>query len=128
MTTASPEDVKGVARGYYDAIVQKDFERVAAAIADDIVLYEPTSVPHGGTYHGRDAFFEALGGSASLLDTEAFDLQHLLVDGEYVAAFVAIPFRDRPSEVMYVIDWLRIRDGKIAELRPFFWDTAALLT
>lgn len=121
-------DVTAVAHRYYDAIMEHDFEAALAVIADDIILREAASLPYGGIHNGREAFMEALGGATKFVDTDNIVLEHMIVDGERVAAFVSFHSPGRPDgEPQHCIDWLVIRGGKIAELMPFYYDTATML-
>jgi uncharacterized protein len=124
----SVDSSRTVAQRYYEAIGAHDIEGALALIAEDVVLREAPSLPYGGTHHGRDKFIEALGGATEFVDIDSIVLEHLLVDGERVAAFVvcrAPSQKDGPPS--YCLDWLLIRGGKIVELTPFYFDTAAML-
>jgi ketosteroid isomerase-like protein len=39
-----------------NAVVNKDFDTVRKYISDDFVMYEPPSLPYGGTYTGAEGF------------------------------------------------------------------------
>lgn len=117
-----------VAQRYYEAIGAHDIEGALALISEDVVLREAPSLPYGGTHHGRDKFVEVLGGVSEFVDINTIVLEHLVVDGERVAAYVvcrAPSQNDGPPS--YCLDWLVIRGGKIVELTPFYFDTAAML-
>lgn len=125
----SADSARTVADRYYAAIGAHDIEGALALIAEDVVLREAPSLPYGGTHHGRDKFVEVLGGATEFVDIDSIALEHLLVDGERVAAFVtcrAPSQKDGPPS--YCLDWLLIRGGKIVELTPFYFDTAAMLS
>src|SRR5271154_6594749 len=124
----STPDALAVARHYYTALMDGDADRALSVFSEDIVLREAASLPYGGTHRGREAFIAALGGATKFVDLEHIALEHLIVDGERAAAFVSYhPPGSPDGEPQYCIDWLVIRDGKIVELMPFYFDTATML-
>lgn len=121
-------DVRALATDFYQALLAGDIDRASAYLADDLVLREAGSLPFGGVHHGRENFFKAVGGAGELIDLNDLKLEHLLVDGDRVAVLVAIRSRlNADAGQQYCIDWVTFRDGKVVELMPFYWDTAALL-
>ena len=42
-------------RAAYAAVAKGDWDEVAHFMAEDFVIYEPTSLPYGGEWRGRDA-------------------------------------------------------------------------
>jgi uncharacterized protein len=124
----SADSSRTVALGYYAAIAAHDMDGLLALIDEDVVLREAASLPYGGTHHGRDKFVEVLSGATEFVDINSIVLEHLVVDGERAAANVAYRApsqQDGPPS--YCLDWLVIRGGKIVELTPFYFDTAAML-
>ncbi|MEV1293597.1 nuclear transport factor 2 family protein [Pseudonocardia sp. NPDC049635] len=120
-------DARTVAQSYFDALEAGDFEAAISCLSEDIVLTEAESLPYGGIHHGREKFKDALGQAAKLGGSK-MTLEHLLVDGERVAALVRLEAPSgSDSPPTYLVDWQLIRDGKIVELTPFYYDTASIL-
>jgi hypothetical protein len=101
-------------------------------LAEDVVVHEAPALPYGGDHHGREAFirlFETV--QSTWTFTEAFQYTYyvsdpdtviLQVEVDAIAAATGNTLRLRLAEIF------TIRDGKIAELDVYYWDTAAMLT
>jgi ketosteroid isomerase-like protein len=107
-----------------------DFSLIADTLDADCVLHQPPSLPYGGEWRGPtgfEAWMRAFGeqwSSLEVRDPQFFPCGDVVVSRSHVYAVA------RPTG--RAVDWpllqfFRVRDGKILELRPFHWDTAALL-
>ena len=105
------------------------FDTLAPFFAPDVVLYQAESLPYGGIWRGHDGmeqFFLAMSQT-----WEAFDM----VDQEFLSttasAVVLTHVRARPRNTgreleFPILQTIRVVDGRITEVRPFYWDTAAI--
>jgi ketosteroid isomerase-like protein len=55
MTITANLSPLSASKAMYDHVSRGDWDRVAAFMADDFVIYEPSSLPYGGEWRGRDA-------------------------------------------------------------------------
>lgn len=100
-----------------------------AIVAEDGVIDVPPSLPYGGLHLGHEGFREALAGfGAAWREVQTHDLV-FAVAGDLVVALsrmtaVAAP-SGRPVE-MRIAETFRVVGGKIAEVQPYYFDTAAL--
>lgn len=107
-----------------------DFGPIADTLDPDCVLHQPASLPYGGEWHGPagfEAWIKAFGAQWSSLevrDPQFFPCGDVVVSRSHVHAVARATGRpvDWP-----LLQFFRVRDGKILELRPFHWDTAAML-
>ncbi len=107
-----------------------DFSVIAETLHPDCVLYQPASLPYGGEWRGPagfEAWMRAFGEQWSSL--EVHDPQFYPA-GDVVLSRSQIHAVARPTGQS--IDWpllqfFRVRNARILELRPFHWDTAAML-
>jgi uncharacterized protein len=125
----SAEDrTRSVLRQFYDCSMRGDLEGVAKVLHPDIVIYEPASLPYGGTHTGRDAALQLLGQLYSMIDLDAIVVGDILVNSERAAAFLEISFGDSASsQKVSVVETFVIRDGLVGEIKPYYFDTAALV-
>jgi uncharacterized protein len=125
----SAEDrTRSVVREFYDHSLRGDVEGVAKVLHPDIVIYEPASLPYGGSHTGRDAALQLLGQLYSMIDLDAVVVSDVLFGSERAAAFLEISFGDSTSSrKVSVIETFVIRDGLIGEIKPYYFDTAALV-
>jgi len=98
--------------------------------ADDIVLIEPASLPHGGRHQGLNAFEAVQAGMRELWDQRIETADYWLCAEDRVTLRIVIRWTARTtgrSVVLPMIDLMRFRDGHIVEIEVFLHDTAALL-
>ena len=108
----------------------RDFSRVAATLTKDILLCEPASLPYGGEYRGHAAFEQWLQAFADTWSSMEMHGAQTFVDGCHVTSWSHVYAVLRQTGE--TVDWpllqlFRLSDGRIAELRPFHWDTAAMM-
>ncbi len=107
-----------------------DIDDVLSILSDDIVVYEPTSVPYAGEHRGKDAFLGLQQQFVAVWDLpDGVELEILpagerrvlvLVDGTVVAKATGRRYRLRIAEVYTVAD------GLIASIEVFYFDTDEL--
>ncbi len=107
-----------------------DFSAIAAALDPECVLYQPASLPYGGEWRGHrgfEAWMQAFAQQWSSLEVKGTELYQ---DGDVIVSKSHVYAVAKATGLN--LDWpllqfFRMREKKILELRPFYWDTAALL-
>ncbi|MDT3443259.1 MULTISPECIES: nuclear transport factor 2 family protein [unclassified Pseudofrankia] len=105
-------------------------ERWATLFADDIVLVEPASLPHGGVHEGLDAFRAVQTGMREHWEQRIEGTEYWRCAEDLYALRIVIRWTARAtgrSVVLPMIDLIRIRGGQIVEVEAFVHDTKALL-
>jgi uncharacterized protein len=119
-----------VIEAFSAAVMGGDAEAVARLAHADFLVEQAAGLPYGGTHRGLDGFYAMLGlmqqawrelkitplGTIGDPAGEEFAL-HMLVEGK---AHDGAPMASEVFE-----RWI-VRDGKVAEIRPFYHDTARL--
>ncbi|NUB45826.1 nuclear transport factor 2 family protein [Fertoebacter nigrum] len=108
-----------------------DFSVIAETLDADCVLHQPASLPYGGEWRGPEGFrawMEAFGRVWSHLEVR--DPQFFPSGPDVILSRSHVFATARATGKL--IDWpllqfFRIRNDRIAELRPFHWDTATML-
>jgi ketosteroid isomerase-like protein len=109
----------------YAAYARREFGKVTALIHDDIdwIIYAPVQLfPFAGPRRGRDAVLEALSGIAALYRVERYEPVSVIVEGDRAAVMSDATFVQQSSGRtlrFYLVNFLRLRDGKIVEFREF---------
>jgi hypothetical protein len=126
-TVSTTDQTRQVVEAFYQAAIRRDRQSVLDSLADDVVFHEPSFLPYGGSYRGRDGFIDMASKIAEVLDTSKITLVQLAVDGD--VAFAVMELRDRRSgdDVLFV-ERSRIRNGKISEVTLFFHEARSLIT
>ncbi|MFD7233804.1 nuclear transport factor 2 family protein [Streptomyces syringium] len=137
-TEPSTADSTAVLTGMYEAEAkylaaggpgEAPFDLLAPFFASDVVLHQADALPYGGTWRGHAGltrFFLAMSDA-----WESFDMvdQEFLATGETAVVLTRVRARARATgrELSFpILQTLTVRDGKIVEVRPFYWDTAAI--
>jgi len=105
------------------------FDIVAPFFAPEVVLHQAEALPYGGTWHGHDGmerFFTAMSQT-----WEVFDMvdQEFLTTEPTAVVLTQVHARARATgtELDFpILQTLELREGRITEVRPFYWDTAAI--
>ncbi|MCZ8377918.1 nuclear transport factor 2 family protein [Mycobacterium sp. CPCC 205372] len=105
------------------------FSALAAFFASDVVLHQADSLPYGGVWRGHgglERFFLAMSETWS---TFAMVDQRFLATGETSVVETHVDARARATGrrlEFSILQTLRIAGGRIAEVRPYYWDAAAI--
>jgi uncharacterized protein len=105
----------------------RDFAAMAAEAHPDITVHSTPALPYGGEWRGVErfrAFLAAFAEAWSELEVE--DVQVLDGGDELVVVALTMNAISRATGrrmSMPLTQTVRLRDGLIAEVRPFYWDT-----
>ncbi len=111
---ADAAEIEHVLRGYADAWLAADLERILAAYHEDVVLHYMGQSPLAGTHTGRDAVFAALGQASQRSARRLIEIEDVLV-GTDLGAIVAVEdLGDPPRRVRRVLVY-RVADAQLRE-------------
>jgi ketosteroid isomerase-like protein len=110
---------------FYAAGAALDMAAFFGLLDEDVVVLEPDCLPYGGTYRGVAQVAELMERLAQHLDPSTVKLHELLVDGQKAVATITIGARRDGAELM-ASEHYQVRDGKIVELRIFFFDPSPI--
>lgn len=128
--TATPSDI---ARTFYAAAAAKDApalaELLATSFREDAAIEWPAGLPYGGRFEGTAVLtkvFAGLAADGAPVGPADLELLSMVDGGEQLAVQVSFDFRagDQviPSGALEL--WTFV-DGMVAEVRAYYWDTAA---
>ncbi|WP_433544591.1 nuclear transport factor 2 family protein (plasmid) [Streptomyces sp. CA-294286] len=106
-----------------------DFGDLARFFAPDVVLHQAAGLPYGGTWRGHAGIEGGVRAMAEVWELFEFVEQDFLVTGETSVVLTRVRARARATgrELSFpILQTLTVRDGRIAEVRPFYWDTWAI--
>lgn len=119
-----------VRRLYQDARV-RDWEAVAAVMSDRLVIHEAPALPYGGEWRGRYALRDLYTAVVGYWDAPVIEQDALTSDGDgNVVALVRLTTTSRHSgeRVTHrIAEVNRVKQGKVAEMRIFYFDEALVL-
>jgi ketosteroid isomerase-like protein len=112
-------------------VVAGNRDGLRSLLHEDVVVHEAPTLPYGGDHYGQDAFmdlFETVQATWEFTETFQYtyyesgpDTVILQVEVDSLAANTRKPIRLRLAEIF------TIREGKIADLDIYYWDTAAMI-
>lgn len=118
-----------VVRRHYRFSNEGDWSKVEQQFAEDVVLYEAEGHPAAGAYRGIEAMREGgerVVGGLGLTKVEPITL---MSGGNMVAALIEATCQGdggEPFKHQIVELWTLDDDGKITEIKPFYWDLTIL--
>jgi ketosteroid isomerase-like protein len=118
-----------VVEGLYAAVRDGAISAVVALLDPDVVLHEAPSLPFGGVHKGVEAVVAVFGQVGAVFDVGNVAVEQIFADADRVVALIELPIRaatDSGIRSMPIAECFRLRAGKIVEIRPFYWNAAAL--
>ncbi|RSO44120.1 ketosteroid isomerase [Streptomyces sp. WAC 06725] len=106
-----------------------DFSALAACLAPDVVLHQSPGLPYAGAWRGPAGMERFMAVMGRLWRSMQFLEQRQLVDGEEVVVTSRVRFTARATGRVLtttIVQLMTVRDGRIREVRPFYWDPAAV--
>jgi ketosteroid isomerase-like protein len=125
-TNAQTEETRRVVNAAYAAAMSGDNEAFVGLMDPDIILREADALPNAGVHHGVENVLQAIGAVFATFDVANLTIESIVADGEYGIGLITLPIRERPGQTHAVSEVWQVRNGKVVEVRPFYWDTAAL--
>ncbi|MFJ2898062.1 nuclear transport factor 2 family protein [Streptomyces sp. NPDC087218] len=136
--SSTPTDSVAVLTGMYAAEAkylaaggpgEASFDLLAPFFAPNVELHQADALPYGGTWRGHNGmtqFFLAMGQV-----WETFDMveQEFFATGETAVVLTQVRARVRATgrELSFpILQTITVEDGRITEVRPFYWDTQAI--
>jgi len=115
---------------FYTKAKEGDIDAVRAMLHEDMFVEEAPSLPYGGVYRGPEEFMKLSGALRAAWEDFDFDIDEYLDAGSYI--IIMVRMRGRSAATGRLVDtklaeFLTVRDGKIASLQPYYWDTASIL-
>ena len=112
----------------YEASLRGSYEDFVALLHPEIRISLPASLPHGGSYQGKEGarqLREKL--LAAWSDFRVDILEHLVADSVITMIRVKAVAKATGRDVdMKIAEFWRFRDGQVAELSAYYFDTKAV--
>ncbi|MEV6875492.1 nuclear transport factor 2 family protein [Amycolatopsis sp. NPDC051128] len=126
-------DPVAVLEGMYAAeaeyLAAGDFAPLAPFFAPDVVLHQADALPYGGVWRGHEgieAFFAAMSRAWDVFDLAK---QEFLATTSPLVVLTHVHARARATgrELDFpILQTITVAAGRVTEVRPFYWDTAAI--
>lgn len=110
----------------FEATGKGDWASAEGMLTSDFSVTEAGTLPFAGTYRGRGALqelFVLVMGSAGVTGLE---IHQLTAGGDRVVALLDMILGGPPEVRVPLAETFRIRDGRVCEIRPYYFDPRPL--
>ena len=104
------------------------FDAMRATLAPDVVLHQSPDLPFGGEYVGPDRYADWAAAMRAIFDrVDVRDAEFFERDDAVVVVCRLVTRSRATGETMDLpmAQVVRVRDGRITEFRPFYWNVPA---
>ncbi len=123
-THAQNERNLATVKALYDAAGRGDEAATKALLTEDFSIFVPASLPHGGTYHGREALRPLFEKALGLIGAVGFEVHAMTSGDNHVVAILSLLTAEGGK--IRIAESFRMVDGLIAEIVPYYLDTQAV--
>ncbi|NBC38083.1 nuclear transport factor 2 family protein [Novosphingobium sp. FSY-8] len=103
------------------------WDAIAELVTDDFFITEAAGLPMEGRFEGkhalRDLFIQVMGS----LDVVGLDRVVTTAGGDYGVTLLSLRFADPSLPPAEIAEVFRFRDGKLAEIKPYYFDPAPVI-
>jgi len=123
----SPDEMIRAVDDLYAATGVADWDKAAAMLTDDFFITEADGLPMAGVFRGknalRDLFIQVMG----MMDVAGLDRVETTAGKDHAITILSFRFADPALKPAHLLELFRFRDGKICEIRPYYFDPATMV-
>lgn len=122
------EQNRELIQNMYAAAGRGDFEYLLNCLHEDVVVTEPSFLPYGGVYNGREAFVNLLGDITKNMNLSTTNVDDVLADGENVVVFFHVNSAnsDNAADQIRIAERLTVKDQKVVKVHIYFHELGLL--
>ncbi|MDG1013236.1 MAG: nuclear transport factor 2 family protein [Luminiphilus sp.] len=109
----------------YDSSAVGDFDTCETMLTDDFFIVEAEDTPMAGTFTGITALRDLYAQVFGMIEVTNVVRTEITSGGDYVVTILHFEFADG-LEPAHLCELFRFRDGKVCEIRPYYFDAAPL--
>jgi predicted SnoaL-like aldol condensation-catalyzing enzyme len=109
-------------KALYEATGAGNWAAAEAYLTDDFFITEAHGLPYAGVYRGRTALQDLFNVVMPILGAEKLDILEHTAGGDYAVTLLDIVCGSRPDQKISLAEMYRFRDGKICEIKPYYFD------
>jgi hypothetical protein len=111
----------------YTSYFSGDIDGFFSVFDEHVELHEADSLPYGGTYKGIEHVKKGISKMFNAWDGLEFKIEEFTAGGELVIVYMQLLASGKTTGKTFsfpVAEIWRIRNSKVVEIRPIYWDTA----
>jgi ketosteroid isomerase-like protein len=125
--TLSHEQILQLVDDLYAATGVGDFDSAEQLLTDDFFITEADTLPFAGVYEGRTALRDLYAKVMGMMDVSGLNRVQTTSGGDYAVTILSFEFVDPNLAPAHLCELFRFRDGKVCEIRPYYFDPAAII-
>lgn len=125
--TMSHEQALQLVDDLYAASGVGDFDTAEKLLTDDLFITEAEPLPFAGVYKGRTALRELFTKVMGMMDVAALNRVQTTTGGDYAVTILSFEFVDPALAPAHLCELFRFRDGKVCEIKPYYFDPAPII-
>lgn len=121
--------LKAIVQSVYAHAGAGEWERCAAHLSDDLVIHEAASLPYAGEFRGRHALRDLHAQVMAHWADPRIDFHAMTAGDGHVVSLVTFHLTSKVTgkhTAMPLAEVFRLADGKVTEIRPFYFDSAVV--
>ena len=122
----TPEQMLKYVEDLYAATGSGDWDRAADMLTDDFFITEADNLPYAGVFRGKGALRELFTKVMGMMDVAGLDIVETTVGKEHAITILSFRFADPALAPGHLAELYRFRDGKVCEIRPYYFDPAPI--
>lgn len=111
----------------YAATGVGDFDAAEVFLTDDFFITEADMLPMAGVYSGKTALRELYTKVMGMMDVAGLDIIETTVGVDHAVTILSFRFVDPALAPAHLCELYRFRDGKVCEIRPYYFDPAPII-
>jgi ketosteroid isomerase-like protein len=123
----SHEQVLQLVDALYDATGVGDFDKAEEYLTDDFFITEADTLPFAGVYKGKTALRDLFTKVMGMMDVAGLNRVQTTSGGDYAVTILSFEFVDPTLAPAHLCELFRFRDGKVCEIRPYYFDPAPII-
>ena len=121
------EEISALLDKLYTAASVGDFDLAETMLTDDVVITEADTLPMAGVYRGKTALRELFTNVMGMMDVAGLERGPTMAAADQAVAIVRFLFSDPNLAPAELCEWFRFRDGKVCEIKPYYFDPAPIV-
>lgn len=123
----TPEEQLDLVQRHYTLNGAGDFDAAAELVTDDFIITIPPYMPFAGAYRGKTAMRTLIPIVVASVSVSNVKYVGVTVGDGYVAELVEFTLAGYDGPPMQAVEVNSFRDGKICEIRPYYFDATSMV-
>jgi predicted SnoaL-like aldol condensation-catalyzing enzyme len=117
---------KQLIKDMYEAATAMRVDEFQAYLDDKVIAEEPSFLPYGGRYEGKEKVLELLAEIATHLDNSSFTIDSLVADGANVMVLIRIKTLKDRSELQ-IAEHFVVENDKVTSIKIYIHELGSLV-